>query len=237
MKERLQKYLARVGVASRRASEKLILERRVQVNGEIVTELGVKIDPLVDKIKVDGKLCKDRYKYTYIVLNKPAGYITTVKDPFERPTVLNLLKGFKHRVFPVGRLDKNTEGLLILTNDGEIAYRLTHPKHEVDKTYIAYVQGHVTESELKKLNRGVMLRDGLTSPAKSRILKFSQEGTYLEIKIHEGRKRQVRRMCIAIGHPVVYLKRISIGKIKLGGLRPGKWRFMTEDEINYLKSL
>jgi len=237
LEERLQKFLARAGVASRRASEQLILEGRVKVNGKIVKELGVKIDPSKDNVRVDGKLCRYKNNYVYLVLNKPKGYVTTVKDPFGRLTVMDLLKGFKHRVFPVGRLDKDTEGLLILTNDGEVTYRLTHPKHEVDKTYLAQVEGHVNESELKKLNKGVMLKDGMTSPSKSRILKFSQKGTLLEIKIHEGRKRQVRRMCLAIGHPVIHLKRIAIGKITLGGLKPGQWRFMTEPEIEYIKSL
>jgi len=237
LEERLQKFLARAGIASRRASERLILEGRVKVNGRTVKELGIKIDPSKDEVWVDGKVCRIKSNYVYIVLNKPKGYVTTVKDPFGRLTVMDLLKGFKHRVYPVGRLDKDTEGLLILTNDGEVAYRLTHPKHEVDKTYLAHVEGHVTESELKKLNKGIMLKDGMTAPSKSRILKFSQKGTLLEIKIHEGRKRQVRRMCLAIGHPVVHLKRIAIGKITLAGLKPGQWRFMTEPEVEYIKSL
>lgn len=237
MEERLQKFLANAGVASRRASEQLILQGRVQVNGKIVKELGVKVDPEKDEVRVDGKLCRIENKFFYIILNKPKGYVTTVKDPFGRPTVLNLLKGFKQRVYPVGRLDKDTEGLLILTNDGEVTYQLTHPKHEVNKTYIALVEGHVTESEIKKLNKGVMIKDGMTSPSKSRILKYSQNETLLEIKIHEGRKRQVRRMCLAIGHPVIHLKRIAIGKITLNGLKTGQWRFMTKSEIEYIKSL
>lgn len=237
MEIRLQKFLADAGIASRRAAENLILQGKVQVNGRIIKKLGSKVDPEVDEIKVDGKTVRATPHYVYILMNKPKGVITTVKDPFGRPTVLSMLKGIKQRVYPVGRLDKDTEGLLILTNDGNLAYRLTHPKHEVEKTYVAQVEGIVNETQVKALERGVELEDGKTAPARVRILKVGENQTVLEIKIHEGRKRQVRRMCDAIGHPVINLKRTHIGELSLNGLKPGRWRFMTKREIEYLKNL
>ncbi|ADL07909.1 pseudouridine synthase [Thermosediminibacter oceani] len=237
MEIRLQKFLAMAGIASRRACEKLILEGRVQVNGKTVRELGVKVDPALDEVRVDGNVCRLNNKPIYILMNKPKGILTTVKDPFGRPTVIDLLKGVRERVFPVGRLDKDTEGLLILTNDGELSYRLTHPKHEIEKTYVAKVVGTPDESDFIRLRRGIVLEDGRTAPAKVRILKAGRDFTVLEIIIHEGRKRQVRRMCKAIGHPVISLKRTRIGKLNLRGLAPGCWRYMTEAEIKYLKNL
>jgi pseudouridine synthase len=237
LKIRLQKFLASVGVASRRASEKIIQDGRVQVNGRIVRELGVKIDPDVDEIKVDGKACRKEPRHIYILINKPIGVVTTVKDPFGRPTVLDLIKGLKERVYPVGRLDMDTEGLLILTNDGEVTYRLTHPKHEVEKTYLAHVRGMVGRQQILMLETGVKLEDGLTAPAKVRIVKYDGDSTVLEIKIHEGKKRQVRRMCSAVGNPVIYLKRTHIGTLSLKNLKPGQWRFMTAKEIEYIKNL
>lgn len=237
MKIRLQKFLANAGVASRRASEKIIQDGRVKVNGKIVTVLGTKIDPEIDEVTIDGKPCIKPSCYTYILMNKPMGVVTTAKDPFGRPTVLDVITGFNERVYPVGRLDKDTEGLLILTNDGEATYRLTHPKHEVEKTYFACVRGRVDKKQVRRLEKGVKLEDGLTSPAKVKIIKYEENLTLLEIKIHEGRKRQVKRMCSAIGNPVVYLKRTHIGKLSLKGLKPGQWRFMSAKEIQYIKSL
>ncbi|HHW02719.1 MAG TPA: rRNA pseudouridine synthase [Thermoanaerobacterales bacterium] len=237
MKIRLQRFLANAGVASRRASEKIILSGRVQVNGRIVRELGFKIDPDVDEIKVDGKICHEEQRHIYIMMNKPAGVVTTVKDPFGRPTVIDIIKGLKERVYPVGRLDMDTEGLLILTNDGEVTYRLTHPKHEVEKTYLAHVKGMVTRRQILMLEMGIKLEDGLTAPAKVRIVKRIGDSTVLEIKIHEGKKRQVRRMCSAIGNPVIHLKRTHIGNLSLNNLKPGQWRFMTAKEIEYIKNL
>ncbi|TYP59876.1 pseudouridine synthase [Thermosediminibacter litoriperuensis] len=237
MELRLQKFLAMAGIASRRACEKLILEGRVQVNGKIVRELGIKVDSALDEVRVDGKICRLNNKPLYILMNKPKGVLTTAKDPFGRPTVIDLLKGIKERVFPVGRLDKDTEGLLIITNDGELSYRLTHPKHEIEKTYIAKIAGTPHESDINRLRRGIVLEDGKTAPAKVRILKTGRDFAVLEIIIHEGRKRQVRRMCEAIGHPVISLRRTRIGKLTLRGLAPGCWRYMTEAEIKYLKSL
>lgn len=237
MKMRLQKFLAMAGIASRRACEMLILDGRVQVNGKVVKELGVKVDPDVDEIRVDGEICRIKIKPIYIIMNKPKGVLTTVKDPFGRPTIIDLLAGVRERVFPVGRLDKDTEGLLIITNDGELSYKLTHPKHQVDKTYIAKVLGIPDEKDIKRLRKGIFLEDGKTAPAKVRILKKGKNFAVLEIIIHEGRKRQVRRMCESIGHPVLTLKRTRIGNLTLRGLAPGGWRYMTEEEVNYLKNL
>jgi pseudouridine synthase len=237
LKVRLQKFLAMAGIASRRACETLILDGRVQVNGKIVKELGIKVDPDVDEVRVDGEICRIKMKPVYIIMNKPKGVLTTVKDPFGRPTIIDLLAGVKERVFPVGRLDKDTEGLLIITNDGELSYKLTHPKHQIDKTYIAKVMGVPDEKDIRRLRKGIFLEDGKTAPAKVRILKKGKNFAVLEIIIHEGRKRQVRRMCEAIGHPVLSLRRTRIGNLTLRGLAPGGWRYMTEEEVNYLKSL
>ena len=237
MKVRLQKFLAMAGIASRRACETLILDGRVQVNGKIVKELGIKVDPDVDEVRVDGEICRIKMKPVYIIMNKPKGVLTTVKDPFGRPTIIDLLAGVKERVFPVGRLDKDTEGLLIITNDGELSYKLMHPKHQIDKTYIAKVMGVPDEKDIRRLRKGIFLEDGKTAPAKVRILKKGKNFAVLEIIIHEGRKRQVRRMCEAIGHPVLSLRRTRIGNLTLRGLAPGGWRYMTEEEVNYLKSL
>jgi len=237
LKIRLQKFLAMAGIASRRASETLIQDGRVQVNGKVVKELGTKVDPNVDEVRVDGEICRLKIKPVYILMNKPKGVLTTVTDPFGRPTVIDLLVGIKERVFPVGRLDKDTEGLLIITNDGEISYKLTHPKHQIDKTYIAKVLGIPDEKDLRRLRNGILLEEGKTAPAKVRVLKKGKNFAVLEIIIHEGRKRQVRRMCEAIGHPVLDLKRIRVGELALRGLPPGGWRYMTEEEIRYLKNL
>lgn len=229
--------MAMAGIASRRACETLILDGRVQVNGKVVKELGTKVDPDVDEVRVDGEICRIKMKPVYIIMNKPKGVLTTVKDPFGRPTVIDLLAGVKERVFPVGRLDKDTEGLLIITNDGELSYKLTHPKHQIDKTYIAKVMGVPDEKDIRRLRKGIFLEDGKTAPAKVRILKKGKNFAVLEITIHEGRKRQVRRMCEAIGHPVLSLRRTRIGNLALRGLAPGGWRYMTEEEVNYLKNL
>lgn len=237
MPVRLQKYLAQSGIASRRASEKIILQGRVKVNGKIVRELGTKVDPDIDKVEVDGALCRRRNNQIYILLNKPAGVVTTVKDPQGRPTVIDMIKDVKERVFPVGRLDKETEGLLILTNDGKLTYRLTHPKYEVVKTYIVHTEGIVKEGKIKALEKGVRLGDGVTAPAQVQIIKTLPNSTILEMKIHEGKKRQIRRMCETIGHPVIYLKRTQMGKLSLKGLKIGEWRFLNREEVAYLKNL
>src|SRR5512135_1558495 len=194
MQERIQKIISAAGITSRRAAEQLILDGRVRVNGQVVTELGTKADASKDHIKVDGKLINPRQPLSYIMLNKPAGYVTTMSDPEGRPTVQDLLKGIRIRVYPVGRLDYNTEGLLLLTNDGDFAHLITHPKHEFPKTYLAKVKGVLDERAIEMLEKGVFLQDGKTAPAKVRKVRKEEANSWLEITIHEGRKRQVRRM-------------------------------------------
>lgn len=229
--ERLQKYLASAGVASRRASETLIKEGRVSVNGRVVTELGTKVTPGVDKVLVDGKPVQQEEKLVYILMNKPAGYVTTVKDTHDRMTVMDLLTDVPYRVFPVGRLDFETEGLLLLTNDGEFAYRMTHPKFKMVKTYVATVQGNVTEERLAMLRNGVQLEDGMTAPAQVNIIRRENHKTVVEIAIHEGRNRQVRRMFKAVKNPVLELKRISIGPLTLKGVGVGEYRYLQGAEL------
>ena len=231
---RLQKYLADAQVASRRKAEEMILEGRVSVNGEVITQLGTKVED-GDRVEVDGKEVHPADKLVYIMLHKPEGYVTTAKEQFGRPAVLDLVD-CGYRVYPVGRLDYDTSGLLLLTNDGELTYRLTHPKHNVNKTYIAMVEGVPTAEEMKKFSLGLVIDDYKTAPAKISIIKKGKY-TALKIIIHEGKNRQVRKMCAAIGHEVKYLKRVSTGKLDLGSLEKGKYRYLTEDEIKYLKSL
>lgn len=229
--ERLQKYLASAGVASRRASETLILEGHVAVNGKIVRELGTKVVPGQDKVSVDGKPVQQEEKLVYLLLNKPAGYVTTMKDTHDRLTVIDLVADVPYRVFPVGRLDYETEGLLLLTNDGEFAYRMTHPKFKMVKTYVAVVQGRVTPERLALLKNGVQLEDGKTAPAQVKILRQENHKTVVEISIHEGRNRQVRRMFKAIKNPVLELKRISVGSLTLKGVNTGEYRYLTDAEL------
>jgi len=235
--ERLQKFLARTGIASRRHSEEIIAQGRVRVNGHTVTVQGLKIDPLKDRIEVDGRIVLKPEKKIYILLNKPSGYVTTVKDPRGRRKVTDLLKNIRQRVYPVGRLDYDTEGLLLLTNDGDLAYAMTHPSHEIPKTYLARVRGVPADSTLKALARGVMLDDGPTAPARVRRLAAKGDDELIEITIHEGRNRQVRRMCEHIGHPVISLRRISIGPLRIEGLKPGEYRILGFKEVSRLKKL
>lgn len=235
MKERLQKILSGAGVASRRAAEEIITAGRVTVNGVVVAELGAKADPDRDVITVDGKRITVDASRCYIVLYKPAGYMTTLKDPQGRPLVTDLLAGVRERVYPVGRLDYNTEGVLLLTNDGEWANALAHPRHEVDKEYHVRVQGTVVPEQLDQLAAGVTLDDGPTAPAVVQVIRESDNNTWLSITIHEGRYRQVRRMCEAVNLSVVRLKRVRYGFLGLEGLRSGKYRFLTEDEVDRLR--
>jgi len=237
MQERIQKIISAAGVTSRRAAEQLISEGRVRVNGQVVTELGTKADAAKDHIKVDGKLINPRQPLTYVMLNKPAGFVTTMADPEGRPTVLNLLKGLKIRVYPVGRLDYNTEGLLLLTNDGDFAHLITHPKHELPKTYRAKVKGVLEDRQISDLENGIYLDDGRTAPAKLKKLSKEEANSWLEITIHEGRKRQVRRMFDRVGHSVIKLKRIRTGNLMLGDLPEGAFRYLTPAEVNALKEL
>jgi 23S rRNA pseudouridine2605 synthase len=237
MKERLQKILSGAGVASRRAAEEIIVAGRVAVNGTVVAELGAKADPEQDVITVDGKPLHCGTDRAYIVLYKPAGYMTTLKDPQGRPLVTDLLVGIRERVYPVGRLDYNTEGVLLLTNDGEWANALAHPRHEVDKEYHVRVRGVVTEQQIQQLAAGVTLEDGVTAPAQVHSIRESDNNTWLSITIHEGRFRQVRRMCEAVHLSVVRLKRVRYGFLGLEGLRTGKYRFLTAEEVEGLRRL
>lgn len=237
MTERLQKVMSEFGVASRRKCEGMIAAGKVKVNGCLITEQGFKVDIEKDIIEVDGRILKAMDDKVYILLNKPAGYITSVRDQFGRPTVLDLLKGVRIRVFPIGRLDYDTEGLIILTNDGDLTYRITHPKHNIDKTYRAIVRGEINEHDIMSFSRGIVIDDYVTAPAKLEIVKHSKEKSIIDITIHEGRNRQVRKMCSAVGHDVIRLKRIRIGKIGLGSLKIGEWRYLSDLEINYLKEI
>lgn len=233
---RLQKYLAQAQVASRRKAEEIILEGRVEVNGQIVDTLGVKVDDEKDIVKVDGKVVSENKEYIYIMLNKPEGCVTTAKDQFERKTVMDYLD-IEERVYPVGRLDYDTSGLLLLTNDGDLTYKLTHPKHNVDKTYIATVEKMPSEINMNKFRSGLIIDGYKTAKAKIAIVKNSGKFINLKISIHEGHNRQVRKMCDAIGCPVKFLKRIAVGNLKIGSLEKGKYRLLTAEEIEYLKSL
>lgn len=236
MKERLQKYMARAGVASRRHSEQLITSGRVKVNNVIVKELGTKIDPRVDKVTVDNKPVRAEKK-VYLLLNKPKGYVTTLDDPRGRPIITDLIKNVSQRVYPVGRLDYDTEGLLLLTNDGRLTQALTHPRHEIKKTYQALVKGIPTKEKIEHMENGLELSDGPTAPARVRLLGRRDGNGLLQITIHEGRNRQVRRMCRHIGHPVLELKRVRIGDLTLKGLPKGKYRRLTPQELSKLKKM
>ena len=235
MEERLQKYLAQCGVASRRKCEELILQGRVQVNGVTVTELGTKINSEKDKLKFDGKDIKQAQKLVYILLNKPIGYVTTADDQFGRDTVLDLVK-VKERIVPVGRLDMYTSGALILTNDGDFVYQVTHPKHEIEKTYTVTIKGIVQNSEVEQLRNGIKIDDYITKPARVKILKTDTEKgiSRLEITIHEGKNRQVRKMCEAVGRKVLALHRSKIGGIGVKDIELGKWRYLTANEVQQI---
>ncbi|MBO8434604.1 MAG: rRNA pseudouridine synthase [Tyzzerella sp.] len=237
MQVRLQKYLADAGIASRRKAEELIQRGKVSVNGTVVTELGTKIDDKTDTVRYNGKIVKlESKKYVYIMLNKPEGFVTTVKDQFNRPAVTDLVK-VKERVFPVGRLDYDTSGLLLLTNDGDLTYKLTHPKHEIEKTYIAKLFGTPDVNDINKFKRGVHVDGRKTLPAKIEILEKEEKYCYAKITIKEGRNRQVRKMCEAIKHPVAMLQRVATGELELGDLPKGKFRHLTDKEVRYLKNL
>ena len=229
---RLQKYIADCGITSRRKAEELIKQGKIKVNGQIVHELGTKINPQKDIVLYQNEKIKQKQKNVYILLNKPIGYVTTVKDQFERPSVLDLVK-VKQRVVPVGRLDMYTSGALILTNDGDFVYQVTHPKHEIDKTYTVTIKGIVTEQDVELLKNGVKIEEYTTKPAKVKILKTDLEknSSRLEIIIHEGKNRQIRKMCEAVGYPVLALHRSKISGIGVKDLPLGKWRFLSKQEV------
>lgn len=208
---------------------------RVQVNGRTAA-LGQSIDPARDEVRIDGKPLHIEKK-VYVLLNKPRGVITSAKDAYGRKTVLDCLHGVRARVFPVGRLDYDVEGALLLTNDGELAFRLTHPKYRIDKVYLAWVKGKMSAETAIAIERGVKLEDGITAPAKVQILSLGEHSTLVQLVLTEGRKREVKRMCMHVGHPVTELQRIAIAGVKVKGLRPGEWRYLTENEVESLRKL
>jgi pseudouridine synthase len=234
MQERLQKILAKAGIASRRKAEELIRQGKVTVDGRVVTEMGIQVDPEQQRIEFDGKPVTVEEKKVYVLLHKPAGYVSTVHDPQGRPIVTELIKGIQERIFPVGRLDLDTEGALLLTNDGELAQKILHPSYEVNKTYRATVKGKPSKKKVEMLSRGIDIDDRKTWPAQVKVLSAGVRETTLQITIHEGRKRQVRKMCEAVGHPVLKLKRIAYGKLKLGNLAPGKFRFLSKKDLQLI---
>lgn len=239
MEQRLQKLLAAAGLASRREAEKIIAAGRVAVNGRVVTEPGVKADPDRDVITVDGKPIDLHPQMVYVLLNKPRGYTSTRRDPHAPRVVTDMVKDVGVPLYPVGRLDVDTEGLLILTNDGDFTFKMTHPRHQVPKTYRAEVVGLVSQDILKHMARGVLLEDGMTNPAKVHMvaLNTARQSSIVDITITEGRNRQVRRMFETVGHPVARLTRMSIGNLSIGKLKPGEWRFLTPKEVEGLLSI
>lgn len=233
---RLQKYMSMCGIASRRASEKLIEQGRMSVNGEIVRELGVKVDPEMDEVRFDGRLLQLERTVT-IALNKPAGVVSTNHDPEGRKTIQALVEDIPVHLYHIGRLDYNTEGLLLMSNDGELANLLMHPRHGMKKTYLAVCKGKFSTKELEALRTGVMLEDGETNPAEVQVRKYDKGFSHIEIVISEGRNRQVRRMIEAVDHEISYLCRERIGNIALDDLKPGTWRTLKKNEIQKLKAL
>src|SRR5229473_5401425 len=236
--ERLQKILSQAGIASRRASEQLMIEGRVTVNGDTIRELGTKADASRDDIRVDGRRIKIPERHRYVLLNKPRGYVTTRSDPEKRPTVIDLLRGVKEYVYPVGRLDFDSEGLLILTNDGDLAARLTHPRHGVARVYDVRVLGVPDDHDLDRLRKGIVVEGRRTNSADVELLPLGRSAhATLRLTIREGRNRQVRKMCEAIGHPVDHLKRIAIGPIRDSRLKVGNWRDLTPEEVKRLRTI
>jgi 23S rRNA pseudouridine2605 synthase len=237
MEERLQKFMARCGVASRRNSEKMIEAGKVKVNDTIVTELGIKIDTNEDKVYVNGIQIALEENKIYIILNKPEGYLCTLKDERGRKTVLDLVQDINERIFPIGRLDYDTSGLLIMTNDGDIYNKVIHPREKINKVYEATIKGVPSSEEINSFCSGVDIGGYVTAPAEIAILRKDTETSKVRITIHEGKKRQIRKMCKIISHPVITLRRISIGNIILSDLKRGQWRYLTREEVNYLKNL
>ncbi|MBL7108104.1 MAG: rRNA pseudouridine synthase [Candidatus Cloacimonetes bacterium] len=235
---RINKFLAQTGLGSRRSCEKLIIDGKIKINGRVVTDLAIDINPKKDKVFFNNKLLKFPSRKIYLILNKPEGYLVTSSDPFERKTVFDLLPNFPERIFPVGRLDKNSCGLLILTNDGDFANNITHPKRKIPKVYIVKAKGKITKNQINHLRNGILLEDGKTMPAKIFLKSYnkSMNISKLRITISEGKKRQLKRMIKSVGSEVVFLKRLQIGSIKLGKLPKAEWRFLKDNEIKMFKS-
>ncbi len=234
MEERLQKILSRAGISSRRAAERMMAEGRIRVNGVVATEPGIKADPQKDEIRVDGRLISCETEKIYLLLNKPQGVITTLKDPQGRPIVTDLLEGISERVFPVGRLDYDSEGLLILTNDGDFSQRLQHPRYGIPKTYRVKVEGRLQKRELGEVERGIDLPDGRFAPTGVLLEKTNPGSSWLRITLTEGRNRVIRRAFETLGHPVLRLVRVAVADIPLGSLREGQWRALTRKEVERL---
>ncbi len=234
---RLNKFMAACGVASRRHCDEIIESGRVRVNAVVVKKLGTKIDPKLDIVAIDGKPIRLKGDFEYIMLHKPTGYITTVSDPQGRKTVLDLLPISNNRLYPIGRLDCNTSGLLLITNDGDLAQKLMHPSFELGKTYVALVSGEISEAEFQKLRKGLDIGGFVTSPAEAKLLWSEKGRSEVQLTIHEGKNRQVRRMFEALDKKVKELKRIAIGTLFLGKLQEGQWRDLTDDERHYLKNV
>jgi 23S rRNA pseudouridine2605 synthase len=233
---RLNRFLATQGVGARRTCEDIIRDGRISVNGRIVTELGLVVEADRDTVELDGDRIGTAVKLVYALLNKPAGYVVTAKDPQNRPTVFHLLEGIEQRIFPVGRLDLDVEGLLLLTNDGDLGFRLTHPRYEVEKTYQAVISGKPDKQTLHAIEEGMQLEDGPTAPIHVTVFRATKNETFLEMKMHEGRKRQIKRMWSTLGHPVISLVRTGFASITLDGVRTGQWRYLTPEEVQRLRT-
>ncbi len=233
---RLNKFLAKAGIASRRAADLLLKQKRIAVNGKIVTTLGSVVDETADEITFDGKRVTLPEEFVYILLNKPVGYLVTCKDNFKRPIVLDLVKRYRQLVRPVGRLDLDSSGLLLLTDDGQLAFRLTHPRYKIDKKYLVKCEGLIPDEKIEKMRNGIELDDGVTWPAEVELISRTKKSSRFYMTIHEGRKRQIRRMCGVIGHSVVTLQRVEYGGIKLSSLKAGAYRRLKQQEVEMLKS-
>lgn len=236
LEERLQKYMATCGVASRRKCEEIIQQGRVKVNGLVISELGYKVDIEKDEVLVDNSKIKKEERKVYIALNKPEGYVCTVKDEKGRQTILDLVD-VAERIYPIGRLDYDTSGLILMTNDGDVYNKIIHPREEKNKVYIALVNGNLSKENIEKFETGIDIGGYITAPARIKVIKDYSNSTKVEITIHEGKNRQIRRMCDALGHPVISLRRVQVGDIKLGDLPKGKWRFLDEKEIKHIKNM
>lgn len=237
MEQRLQKIISQAGITSRRKAEELILQGRVEVNGKVVRTLGAKADPEKDHVKLNGRLLQPGQPKVYLMLNKPKGYVTTLKDPEGRPTVMELLRGVHQRVYPIGRLDFDAEGLLLFTNDGDLAEHLMHPRYEIPRIYLVKVKGVLEDQEIQRLEAGVPLMDGMTAPCRIKKVRKTVENSWIELTMREGRNRQVKRLLEHAGHPVLKLKRIRFAGLDLADLEIGEYRYLTEKEIQQLKKV